>query len=204
MELISKYRVKASKKGISIFDLLDISDEIYGKLPDNEVWLDDYLKKQTKATLKTDKILLTRKAFSNRIRKAKSFRKALMRIVVEICTERDVPKANRMDFANEERSYASTYDPSPTKPSEFASYDEPVCAEEAPPTEEVAPAKDASWPAGDAPHPAEPAHDYDEPLCLDATLPEPANAIPDHDLFTANGCSMAANLPFKEIPTKGE
>lgn len=72
---------------VSIWDILEIAEEAYRKLPHDEVWFAEYLKGTVRAALRVDKILVTRNEFLCRIGRVKRFDQALMKIVAEIYVE---------------------------------------------------------------------------------------------------------------------
>lgn len=80
----SKAQMKLLDGSISIWDILEIAEEAYSKLPHNELWFAEYLKGTMQTALRVDKILPTRNEFLSRIGRVKRFDQALMRIVAKI------------------------------------------------------------------------------------------------------------------------
>lgn len=80
----SKAHMKLLDGSVSIWDILEIAEEAYSKLPHNELWFAEYLKGTMQAALHVDKTLPTRNEFLSRIGRVKRFDQALMRIVAEI------------------------------------------------------------------------------------------------------------------------
>ena len=88
LKRLSMHHIEISRDGISIWDVLDITEEAYEKLPDDEVWLTEYLKRKLEDRLGEDKSLFKRPEFHDRIGKVKIFDQALMKIIAEIYAEK--------------------------------------------------------------------------------------------------------------------
>ena len=74
---LSMHHIEIPQDGISIWDVLDIAEEAYGKLPDDEVWFTEYLRRKLEDKLRADKFLLKRPEFLGRIGKVKIFDQSL-------------------------------------------------------------------------------------------------------------------------------
>jgi len=75
-------------KELSVFQILDITSDVYSKLPEDESWFPDYLKTQIENAFKLDEITFAQKEFLNHIGKTPAFDKALARIMVDIFTNK--------------------------------------------------------------------------------------------------------------------
>lgn len=85
---LSMHHIEIPQDGISIWDVLDIAEEVYEKLPDDEVWFTEYLRRKLEDMLRVDKFLLKRQEFLGRIGKVKKFDQSLMEIIAEIYTKK--------------------------------------------------------------------------------------------------------------------
>lgn len=85
---LSMHHIEIPQDGISIWNVLDIAEEAYEKLPDDEVWFTEYLRRKLEDVLRVDKFLLKRKEFLGRIGKVKKFDQSLMEVIAEIYTEK--------------------------------------------------------------------------------------------------------------------
>ncbi|KAI9752010.1 MAG: hypothetical protein M1835_001139, partial [Candelina submexicana] len=95
LELLVKGNIENFEETISIFNLLDIAEEAYEKLSDDEVWFTDHLAKELKVAFNTDETLFSRQCFLDRFGKVKNFDKALVKSLVEIYTDQIASMANK-------------------------------------------------------------------------------------------------------------
>lgn len=136
LELIAKSNISNFKEKISILDLLDIAEEAYRKLSDDEVWLTDYLTKQIKAAFKADETLFTRQCFLDHIGNVKNLDKALVKSIVEIYVDKMASMASNEEIAFEEAPCkapcgpACEDPPAPASSDEADSYDKPARCED--------------------------------------------------------------------------
>src|SRR6266516_1935950 len=88
LESLTKTNIENLGVGIPIFDLLDIAKDAYYKLSDDEVWFTDYLKAKIKQEFEADKMMFTSPKFIDCFGSVGRFDKALVKILVETCTEK--------------------------------------------------------------------------------------------------------------------
>ena len=102
---------KGKTKGISIFNVLDIAKEVYGKLPDDEVWFPSYLKQEINVAYENDGGLFTSEAFLKRFGDRKKLDKFLLKCVVEIYTDLLASATSPLEGVIEEQVRNTYYDP---------------------------------------------------------------------------------------------
>jgi hypothetical protein len=84
----AKDNIERLGKGIPIFDFLDVTREAYPKLPEDETWFSDHLKKRIKSAFEANGNLFKQSGLVDRIGKVSAFDKALLKIIVEVYNER--------------------------------------------------------------------------------------------------------------------
>lgn len=106
LEALCKVQIESFKDSISIWDTLDIAEEVYKKLPINDAkWFSMYLEGKMQAAINEDKHLLTRKKFQGSIGRTTEFDKALIKIIAQIYTGGNGPEEeNEEDEAGNETS----------------------------------------------------------------------------------------------------
>lgn len=104
LSILSIYRIENSQDEISIWNVLDVAQEAYEKLPDDDLWFDGYFRRKLKASLRMDKYLPKREEFLDRIGKVKKFDQALMKGITEFYTERAEPDI-RMQGTDKEPAF---------------------------------------------------------------------------------------------------
>lgn len=85
---LSITHIENSQDGISIWNVLDLAEKAYKKLPDEESWFTDYLSRKIEAALREDENLFKTKEFLGRIGNVRKFDQALMKIVAEIYSDK--------------------------------------------------------------------------------------------------------------------
>ena len=115
LEELSKHHAEIHKHGISFTQLLDIAEEAFKKLPDDEVWFTESLKTEMTKAFETDKSVFTKDAFLERVGNVKNLDKTLVKCITAIYHEKDLLTSGKLSYATEV----------PCLPSE-----ERVCAEE--------------------------------------------------------------------------
>ena len=91
LEQLSKHYAEIYNKEISLLELLDVAEEAFQSLLDDEVWFTDCLKKKMTAAFEEDKSLFTKPIFLDHIGNVKRFDKALVKCIAEIYAEMDSP-----------------------------------------------------------------------------------------------------------------
>lgn len=97
---VSIYHIENPQHKIPIWKMLDIAEEAYEKLPDDEVWFTDHLKRKLEAELRVDHFLLKRPKFLDKIGKVKAFDQALMKSIADIYTTERAGPGNRAEATN--------------------------------------------------------------------------------------------------------
>jgi len=77
-------------KDLSIFQILDITDDVYPKLLEDETWFPEYLKTQVEDAFNLDETIFAQEKFLDYIGRAPAFSKALAKIMVEIFTNKRI------------------------------------------------------------------------------------------------------------------
>ncbi len=86
----TKRNMEIFSKGLSIFQMLEITSDVYSNLPDDDRWFPDHLKVQIKEAFILDKTLFGQEEFLDYIGKTPAFSKALAKIMVDIFTSKQV------------------------------------------------------------------------------------------------------------------
>ncbi|KAL9115287.1 MAG: hypothetical protein Q9187_007336 [Circinaria calcarea] len=89
LEELSKHHAEIYNVGISFTELLDVAEEVFKKLPDDEVWFADSLKTKMKKAFETDKSVFTKDAFLERIGNVKNLNRTLVKCITAIYHEKD-------------------------------------------------------------------------------------------------------------------
>ncbi|MCJ1470561.1 hypothetical protein MMC07_009207 [Pseudocyphellaria aurata] len=89
------YHIENPQEEIPIENVMDIAQEAFEKLPDDEVWFTGHLKRKLETELSVDRFLLKRRKFLDRIGKVKAFDQALMRCIADIYTTGGAGPGNR-------------------------------------------------------------------------------------------------------------
>ncbi|KAL9101670.1 MAG: hypothetical protein Q9163_003091 [Psora crenata] len=82
LEVLAKNNIEKFDNDISIFDFLDTAQEVYPKLPDDEIWFPKYFENKVKAAFKADETLFKEKAFYDRIGQVAAFDKAVVKSII--------------------------------------------------------------------------------------------------------------------------
>ena len=85
---LARSNMELYEKGLSIFDILDIMQDIYPNLPEDEIWLPDSIKMKIEAAYEVDETIFTTERFLDYIGEATAFNKALVKIMVGAYTEK--------------------------------------------------------------------------------------------------------------------
>ncbi|MCJ1462319.1 hypothetical protein MMC07_000919 [Pseudocyphellaria aurata] len=96
------YHIEHPQEEIPIEKILDIAQEAYEKLPDDEMWFTDHLKRKLETELSVDSLLLKRQKFLDRIGKVKAFDQALIKCIVDILPMGRAGPGNRASATNDE------------------------------------------------------------------------------------------------------
>ena len=106
LEALCKIQIESFKASNSIWDTLDIAEEVYKKLPINDTkWFSMYLEGKMQAAINEDKHLLARKKFQDSVGRNMRFDKALLKIIAQIYTGGNGPEQeNEEDETGNETS----------------------------------------------------------------------------------------------------
>jgi hypothetical protein len=84
----AKRKMEVYSEDLSIFQILDITSDVYSELPDGETWFPDYLKTQIKEAFTLNETIFAQEEFLDQIGKTPAYSKALAKIMVDILTSK--------------------------------------------------------------------------------------------------------------------